>query len=248
MTSWSTETCTIRKKLIAAAGECDPGRGFERVADARDETRTNARVSFHPRHKSTFESIKDGPSRVSPRVCDRLLLRFGWRVSRSAFVSRRVGRFHRALHPNPKPEPNLARSRSKAGIFPAAPRRRAARLILSREPPRVGECFSEGRAGSRRGGRRRVSGPERPRLGVAPSGPAADSAGSVTVRGHRADSPRAPDVTSGREGKKTKKTVARTERSGPGRLGEGRRRRSSVAPGKNPSRPHARLHARTPLS
>ena len=194
----------------------------------------------------TLESIlKDGPSRVSPRVCDRLLLRFGWRVSRSAFVSRRVGRFHRASNSNPKPEPNLARSRSKAGIFPAAPRRRAARLFLSREPPRVGECFSEGRAGSRRGGRRRVSGPERPRLGVAPPGPAADSAGSVTVRGHRADSPRAPDITSGREGRKNKKKRSR-EHSGPGRLG--RRRRSSVAPGKNPSRPHARLHARTPLS
>ena len=42
------------------AGECDPRgriprRGFERVADARDETRTNARVSFPPRYKS-----KDG--------------------------------------------------------------------------------------------------------------------------------------------------------------------------------------------
>ena len=140
---------------------------------------------------------------------------------------------------------SLARVRRRGSSPP--PPAGARRDFFSRESrlASANVFFSEGRAGSRRGGRRRVSGPERPRLGVAPPGPAADSAGSVTVRGHRADSPRAPDITSGREGRKNKKKRSR-EHSGPGRLG--RRRRSSVAPGKNPSRPHARLHARTPLS
>ena len=55
---------TTLKKMIAAAGECDPrGRIPRRVADARDETRTNKDecVSFYP----CLYKSKDGLARLA---------------------------------------------------------------------------------------------------------------------------------------------------------------------------------------